>query len=215
MLFEQDWDETLLEQYEKLKGSSKKPIISTYPYGFSFDEEDNPIYKKQSQNYALVLRPHPETPLVEDSAVLRFKAEHQKTEIPVLGSHLAAGFIFADASFIEEVPYDPFLYFHGEEQSLAIRAFTRGWDIYHPNIIPLYHYYKQSNRSYTTHHWHKDIESQRSLSSAYLKARGVKRVTRLLYGDGMRGSIYGLGTIRTLEEYTLFSGIDYKNKTIL
>lgn len=214
MLFEQDWDQTLIQQYTDLRVRSKKPIISTYPYGFSFDEQNNPVFKKQSEKYALVLRPHPDTPLEEESAVLRFRAQHQQTDIPVLGCHVAAGFIFTSSTFVEEVPYDPFLYFHGEEQSLAIRAYTRGWDIYHPNVIPLYHYYKKSDTAYTTHHWHENIESQRALSAGHLKARATKRITRLFYGDGMQESIYGLGKVRTLEDYITFSGIDYKSKTI-
>lgn len=78
MLFEQDWDQTLIQQYSDLKINSKKPIISTYPYAFSFDENNNPVFKKQSEEYALVLRPHPDTPLQEESAVLRFRANIKK-----------------------------------------------------------------------------------------------------------------------------------------
>jgi hypothetical protein len=28
----------------------------------------------------------------------------------------------------------------------------------------------------------------------------------------MKGTIYGLGSVRSLDEYIAFSGIDYKNK---
>jgi len=214
MLFEQDWDKILLNQYSDLKDISQKPIISTYPYNFSFDEHNNPTFKKQSEKYVLVLRPHPESSLEEDNAVLRFRAEHKLTDNPVLGCHLAGGFIFTNSDFIQEIPYDPFLYFHGEEQSLAIRAYTRGWDIYHPNIIPLYHHYKEIGAEHLTHHWHETVESKRTLSASYLKNRATKRINRLFYGDGMVNSIYGLGNIRSLDEYIAFSGIDYKNKII-
>ena len=214
MLFEEAWDTTLLKQYEKLKDISQKPIISTYPYGFSFDENAKPTYKKPSDKYVLVLRPHPDTSLLQDNAVLRFRAEHKLTNEPVLGCHMAGGFIFTSSDFTQEVPYDPYLYFHGEEQSLSVRAYTRGWDIYHPNWIPLYHLYKQINHEHLTHHWHKSVESQRALNAEYLKARAIKRINRLLYGDGMKGSAYGLGSTRTLDEFIAFSGIDYKNKTI-
>jgi glycosyltransferase involved in cell wall biosynthesis len=214
MLFEKEWDTTLLSQYSDLKKISQKPIITTYPYNFSFDENNTPTFVKPSGKTVLVLRPHPDTPLEENNAIIRFRAEHKYTDSPVLGCHIAAGFIFTCSDFIEEIPYDPFLYFHGEEQSLALRAYTRGWDIYHPNVIPLYHHYKKIGDDYLTHHWHKSVEAKRSLSSSHLKSRAIKKINRLLYGDGMKNSVYGLGNTRTLEEYIAFSGIDYKNKKI-
>jgi hypothetical protein len=214
MLFEDDWDLTLLEQYKKLKLLSQKPIISTYPYGFTFDKNKEPKYDKQSGKYALVLRPHVEAELKDDDAIMRFQAYHRLTSVPVLGSHLAGGFIFTSSDFIEEVPYDPFLYFHGEEQSLAIRAYTKGWDIYHPNFIPLYHLYKKINEDYKSHHWHKSIEDKRTLKSAYLKKRATQRINRLFYGDGMIGKTYGLGRVRSLDDFIAFSGINYRTKVI-
>ena len=215
MLFEQDWDLSLLQQYKELQSISKKPIITTYPYNFTFDENEKPVHSNNSSKYVLVLRPHPDTSLSEDNAVLRFRAEHQLSDTPVLGCHIAAGFVFTSASFIEEVPYDPYLYFHGEEQSLSLRSYSKGWDIYHPNVIPLYHHYKLINTEYDSHHWNKNVQSKRVLSASYLKLRAISRVNRLFYEDGMSGSIYGLGSERTLEEFIIFSGIDYKNKSIL
>ena len=53
------------------------------------------------------------------------------------------------------------MYFHGEEQSLTLRSFTKGWDIYHPKWIPLYHLYKKAGTKYETHHWSGDISKQR------------------------------------------------------
>lgn len=212
--FEEGWDESLYEQYSEIEKISVKPIITTYPYGFEFDSNHKPIYKKPSGNYVLELRPHPKTPLTEESAVIRFKAKNVKTSEPVNGCHIAAGFIFTKTSFIEEVPYDPYLYFHGEEQSLSIRAYTRGWDIYHPVRIPLYHYYKESGVSHNNQHWHESVRDKRSLKHDHLRKRSRERINRLFYGDGMIGSCYGLGQIRGLDEFIQFSGIDYLNKKV-
>lgn len=214
MLFDEGWDRELRHQHNALGDRSSKPIISTYPYGFSFDEEGAPTYKEHTTRYVLVLRPHPETSLEKTSAQLRFRAEHKLSDEPVLGCHVAAGFIFTRGAFIEEVPYDPYLYFHGEEQSLSIRAFTRGWDIFHPNVIPVHHYYKESGTAYTTHHWDKAVDDKRRLNSLYLRARATERLNCLLYGDGLRGSAYGLGGERSLEEFAALSGIDYRNRAI-
>ena len=53
---------------------------------------------------------------------------------PVRVAFLAAGFNFAAGSRVRDVPYDPHtpFIFDGEETSLAIRAWTRGYDFYLP-----------------------------------------------------------------------------------
>lgn len=212
MCFEQGWDSKLRAQHRALLERSAKPIISTYPYRFDL-VDGVPVYTPSEGKTALVLRPHPETPLGAGDVVLRFIGRHMFTEQPVAGCHVAAGFLFCGGQFIEEVPYDPYLYFHGEEQSLAVRAFTRGWDIFHPTWTPLYHLYKEANTAHETHHWHGEVDARRSFTGAYLTERAKLRLTRLLCGDGLPGA-YGLGTVRTLDEFAAFSGIDYRNKTI-
>jgi Glycosyltransferase (GlcNAc) len=211
--FEDGWDDNLHEQYRGLLLLSPKPILSTYPYPFTI-EDGQPTYNRPKENHTvLVLRPHPETPLDADTTVLRFQAKHLFTDKPVLGCHVAAGFLFCSGSFVEEVPYDPYLYFHGEEQSLSIRAYTRGWDIYHPTWIPLYHLYKQANTPHETHHWYGDIASKRAFDMVALQDRAKMRLQRLLKGDGLPGA-FGIGNVRTLEDFAVMSGIDYKNSVI-
>lgn len=211
--FENGWDDNLRKQHRELLSRSSKPIISTYPYPFTM-VDGQPSYNRPKENHTvLVLRPHPETPLEADGAVMRFQAKHMFTNQPVLGCHIAAGFLFCLGTFVEEVPYDPYLYFHGEEQSLSVRAFTRGWDIYHPTWIPLYHFYKQANIAHDTHHWHGEVASKRAFDMSELQDRAKERLYRLLCGDGLSGA-FGIGGVRSLEDYALMSGIDYKNSIV-
>ena len=212
MCFEPGWDAKLRAQHEALLARSAKPILSTYPYRFDL-VDGVPHYTPSEGKTALVLRPHPETPLKADDVVLRFMAKHLFTDQPVAGCHLAAGFIFCGGAFVEEVPYDPYLYFHGEEQSLATRAYTRGWDIFHPLSVPLYHLYKTADTPHETHHWYGDIDSRRSFPGAYLTERAKARLMRLLSGPGLPGA-YGLGSERTLAQFAALSGIDYENRVI-
>lgn len=212
MCFEPGWDSNLRTQYNALLQRSAKPIISTYPYRFDL-VDGVPVYTPSEGRTALVLRPHPETPLHSGDVVLRFMGKHMFTDQPVPGCHVAAGFLFCAGQFVEEVPYDPYLYFHGEEQSLAVRAFTRGWDIFHTTWTPVYHLYKEANVAHETHHWHGEVDARRSFTGAYLTERAKLRLTRLLCGDGLPGA-YGLGTVRTLADFAAFSGIDYRNMTV-
>ena len=207
--FEDGWDEKLINQLNELKTISKKPILSTYPYDFRL-QENTPIYKESGNQTVLVLKPHPDESITVDNPIARFRANHVFSEKSVLGSHLAGGFIFCDASFIEEVPYDPYMYFHGEEQNLSLRAFTRGWDIYHPKYIPLYHHYKEANVAHDTHHWHGDVKEKRDFDSVSLRLRAQDRLVKLIRGDLDEG-VYGLGKVRNLNDFRILSGIDYIN----
>ncbi len=95
MLFEPNWDTQLIVQLKALHGQSQQPIVSTYPYGFEF-ENDQPIVKiNVSDKTTLVLRPHPEAQLSPHNATLRFRAENVFTSEPVRGCHVAGGFISA------------------------------------------------------------------------------------------------------------------------
>lgn len=211
--FEPGWDESLRRQHCQLLELSPKPILSTYPYRFDM-VDGAPHYTPPEGKTVLVLRPHPETPLQPGGeVVLRFIAKHLFTDRPVLGCHIAGGFVFCHGSFIDEVPYDPYLYFHGEEQSLAVRAYTRGWDIYHPLHVPLYHLYKAANTPHETHHWHGAVDQLRAFSGAYLTVRAAERLKRLLCGDGLPGA-YGLGGERGMAQFAAMSGIDYHSGTV-
>ncbi len=214
MFFEADWDVQLVSQWLALKPLSHKPIISTYPYGFEFEDEKPVVKIKVSNKTTLVLRPHPETRLSDTNATLRFRAEHVFTRKPVPGCHVAAGFLFTAGSFVQEIPYDAQLYFHGEEQSLSVRAYTRGWDIFHPPHIPLFHLYKAPNTAHNTHHWHPEWEKLRDFKFTTLAKHANLRLMDLLFERRDLGC-YGLGTTRTLDEFARFSGIDYAKRELV
>lgn len=214
MFFEVDWDQQLITQLEKLRPRHAKPILSTYPYGFEFIDNEPKVTISISDQTTLVLRPHPETQLSADNATLRFRAEHVFTREPVMGCHVAGGFLFTLGRFVTEIPYDPYLYFHGEEQNLAIRAYTHGWDIFHPPHIPLFHLYKQPNSDYQSHHWHSSWEAQRDYQWTTLAEIAKQRLMDLLYRHKDLG-VYGLGKARSLQDFKQLSGIDYEHKTLV
>ena len=80
-----------------------------------------------------------------DHPVLGFEAHPVDRDEPVPGFHVGAGCLFAPGQFVQAFPYDPYFYFHGEEQALAARIFTHGWDIFHVPGQPVYHLYNTPN----------------------------------------------------------------------
>jgi hypothetical protein len=115
--------------------------------------------------------------------------------------------LFGPAAMIHEVPYDPYLYFGGEEITLSARLWTHGYDIYHLTRPVVYHLFARASRRV---HWHDHANWGQS------NALSIARVRHLL---GTQPSTdppvlaeierYGLGRTRTLPEYQDFCGVDF------
>jgi hypothetical protein len=127
--------------------------------------------------------------------------------------HVAAGCLFAPGRVVQELPYDPALFFHGEEQAFALRAWTRGWDIFHIPGMPMYHLYTAPGEHPRPLHWTPAHDAQRRERSTQLVARANARLRALLW-EGADLGAYGLGCERSLAEYAAFSGIDYAQRRI-
>lgn len=211
MIFDPGWDAVLKEQLEALSGTNPKIILSTYPWGFRI--ENGEYLRERHSDGALVMAVKDDQALKEDCPVLLFRPKAVVTPSAVRGFELAAGFLFTRGSFIEEIPYDPYLYFHGEEQSLSVRSFTHGWDIYHPVTVPLYHLYKSATEpNLQPFHCDESVDKDRSARWWILEDASKKRLCRLLYDNGIDGA-YGLGKMRTLKDYAALSGIDFEKRT--
>ena len=125
-----------------------------------------------------------------ESGIITFKGSGEdlsKFHLPQLGTFIAGGFMFSSSSIIDEVPADPNIYFLGEEFLFSSRAWTRGWDIYHPNKLLCWHYY---NEKFTARplHWQDNEWIPLNYSSA-------ERFRQILALEGSTEDfgIYGLG----------------------
>jgi len=123
---------------------------------------------------------------------------------------------------IREVPYDPHIYFFGEEITMAARLWTHGYDIYHPPRAVVYHYWDEGRRGRRTHfNDHRNPHKSSAVSYAELNATSFARVRHLLgTGTSTNPAVlaelerYGLGTARSLKEYQDFCGVDSASRRI-
>lgn len=207
--FSKGWDAILINQLTKLLEKTDRPLLTTYPPGFEFDEQNQPYPIYPPSQSVLSMGPIENSQLKDSSATLLFKTYHAHDVEFVEGFHVAGGFIFTLGRFVETVPYDPYMYFHGEEQNLALRAYTHGWTIFHPleDAIPIFHLYKKANQEHKTHHWHPDNEAQRQVKWSNHKIRAEARLIALIRGE--LNAPFGLGTERTVEQFSAFSQINY------
>jgi hypothetical protein len=134
----------------------------------------------------------------------RFEFENKLKENPELSETVLGGFMFSDGSIVNEVPYDPEISFFGEEICFAMRSWTRGWDIYSPSKNIVYHFYSRGGYSKI---W-KD-RNLRGLSWKELEDISYEKQKRILCGE--ESGVFGAGSIRTLEEYEMFTKTNFKD----
>lgn len=210
------WDKTLRMHMQRLAAFSQQPLLTTYPPPFEFDADGKPKKTLRDSKSIYALEVIGDCTLTEQSPVLRFRVGHVSGGSYARGFHVAGGFLFAAGHFIREVPYDPQLYFHGEEQGIALRAFTRGWDIFHPrqDEIPLFHLYKRSGEQHRSHHWRADLEQLRAIKWTQRRQLATSRLQQMIFQNDLPAP-YCLGSTRSLEDFRQLSGIDYHGLSIV
>jgi hypothetical protein len=189
-------------------------VISSYPNAFAFDAGGGVVRRPTTAAGVLAHVVKPGTGFAADHAVLAFEAHPVDVATPMPGFHVGAGCLFAPGGLVEALPYDPWFYFHGEEQALALRLFTHGWDIFHMPALPVHHLYNdaQSGGPPRPLHWDAAQDGQRAVGWWTLEQRSRRRLDALLAGAPL--GAYGLGATRSLADYAAFSGIDYVQRTL-
>lgn len=207
MRFAPGWDSRLWQMLDQ--APSPKPLLSTYPLSFEPPDTFSPdryitIYPKGFDNDGVLLQRS--TGISPEDAPL--------TLAPT--AHIGAGLLFGPAEMMRHVPYDPYLYFQGEEITLAARFWTHGWDIFTPNQVVAYHDY--TKRPARPRHW-EDQENW-----ATLRQRAAKRLKVMLGMEAQQPQDddpaliefdrFSLGKARSLEDYEAFAGLDFRARLI-
>ena len=205
MRFEKDWDDTLIKMVKQLqKKGFEKPLLTGYVS--SFDPDNDPAGRVQEPWRMAFDR------FIPEGAVF-FLPESipgwQQMKEPVPARFYSAHFAFTLGQFSTEVQHDPEFYFHGEEISIAVRAYTHGYDLFHPHKVVIWHEYTRKGR---TKQWDDDKDWVNKNNLSHQK-------NRQLFGmDGeevtMDFSKYGFGTERTLREYEIYSGLLFSKRAV-
>jgi hypothetical protein len=212
MDFDQGWDARLIAHAQALAPGRHGVVISSYPNSFVFQNGQPARRPATDKVLAHVVKPG--SGFAPEHPVLSFEAHPANVDEPVPGFHVGAGCLFAPGAFVETFPYDPSFYFHGEEQGVAIRLFTHGWDIFHVPGLPLFHLYNNAEAGGPPRpmHWDAQHEAQRQRAWWTLEQRSRARLGALVAGAPL--GVFGLGTRRSVADYAEFSGIDYAARTI-
>ena len=213
------WDTRFIEELSKIESIKStdnyylKPIITSYPRGFKLLDFDKGLFELFTADKRTTLITYR-----EDSIFSRGSFSRQ-VGIPLKDSRIshayliAAGCIFTRGNFVNEVPYDPKYYFYGEEQSIALRAFTRGFSFFHIPEVPLFHLYTDVDNPPRKLHWDPEDDNNRAIKWHELDKMSLERLDNL-FAYKLEG-IFGLGNQRSLMDYAEISGMDLQNRKIL
>ena len=207
MRFAPNWDVrmmTMLDQSQEL-AKNKKVILSQFPApyqlwtnGKEYFPEGDPIFWSDPSWTSVVW-----TWRGLWAGNREFMSDKSK---PCPSHTVLAGYVFAPGNLIEEVPYDPRISFMGEELCFAIRAYTRGWDIYAPNEMLVWHYY---TRKEDPKIWNQrdDMTRDHKWLDLEKKSHAVQRAVLLGEEEGVYGVVKG----DRYEEYQKMIGKNFKD----
>ena len=205
MRFEKNWDEGFISMLKQLQDKGiPKPLLTSYVS--SFDPDNDPAARIKDPWRMVFDR------FIPEGAVF-FLPETipnwQELETPVPSRFYSAHFAFTLGEFSNEVQHNPEYYFHGEEISIAVRAFTWGYDLFHPHRPLVWHEYTRKGR---TKQWDDDKEWGNKNSHSHLTNRklfGMDGETQ----EGHEGK-YGFGPHRTLREYEEYAGLLFSKRAV-
>lgn len=216
MQFEINWDTYLINYLERIRAinlpSHQLPIITCYPRAFNvidLKEGKFELNNNEVRTDAISYR--------KDSMFIKENFSRQIGSIATQeishGYLIAAGCLFSTGEFVKEIPYDSDYYFYGEEISLMIRAFTRGFGIFHIQSLPIFHLYAELTNIERKLHWNEDEDTKREVKWHQREGKSINRLKKLLNNE--IAGVFGLGASKSLKDYEYLSGIDLVNKTIV
>ena len=210
--FVKDWDVKCIKMIKdiKEKGLSKKPILSHYTREIS----DHSNYNEEKDKHQVPTMCKAFWNTRDMISFLGAEVMDTKGE-PRMTPYMAAGFVFSHSDLLQEVPFDPKLpyLFVGEEILHSIRAYTHGWDMFTPTENIVFHEYTRADKPkiWTDNPYYSDMP-------AFDKVRyyiGLDKDDSKITPDlKINLDKYGLGKVRSLDDYYKYSGIDKDKKEV-
>lgn len=201
--FIKGWDKILCDQWRDC--NDPKAVLSTYPP----TEKDLLRFEKQGfpQFSKLCTVSWNNDGLPQFTANILDSPNDKK---PVPSGTASAGMLFFPGEALVSCPFDPYLnfLFFGEEILFSARLWTNGYNFYTPVLCPLAHHYGREDKP-------KFWSDLKNFEMCRKKAVDrVKYILKLQSSDKVDNeflvevNLYGLGTVRTVEEYWEYNKID-------
>lgn len=203
MRFDENWDKNLIDDVNKYHAMGiDKPLITNYPrnywYEDGFERPDSGGFISQISFF--------QQPDLFKSNRYTSQTAVANIEGNIFSNSVSGGSIFTIGDFIKP---NKKIFSNGEETVIAARAYTNGFDLLVPSKLNVYHLYhdpKKDNRRRLA--WNDYVEICNSLSNES-KSEIYSMFTEKTQGE------YHLGSVRSLEEYGTFCGLDFSTGEII
>lgn len=205
--FDQDWDSKYVDDinYYQSLGFSKI-ILTSYPKNYWYENGKAVIDESPSSSVTYIS-------FHEDPSSFKNRRIPSQTAMPnekkgIFSKSVSGGNIFATGEFIKP---NPKIFANGEEIFIAARAWTSGYDLLLPRGIYIHHLYYNHNKP--------EASKRRLVWEDYPKITNdldeiSKREIYEMLDKNVIGE-YHLGSQRTLEEFGIYAGLDFKTGEVL
>lgn len=209
--FKPGWDTWHIDQIRRLQTKGYfKPVLTAYAGNYDFVNGielcERPSYLTSALNGfsdqgrpTIPFQPHYIPQHVSQPVPARFASGH---------------YLFTVGEYAREYIHDPYTTFWGEELAMSVRLYTMGYDLFHPHQLQVFHRYvryAQPEAHYVDHH---------NALQPLLDDRQTEWFKRLRFLTGQPGektdpgTVFGLGKVRSLIDYELFSEIRFSTQTV-
>jgi hypothetical protein len=203
MRFAKGWDSKLIEMYESLafEKGHRNIILSQFPAPYFVGSDGKDYYPKDDPDFL----DYPTSTKVVNtwSGVWAGHRVDMDLSKPQPTQTVLGALLFSHGNIVNELPYDERICFMGEELCYAIRAYTRGWEMYAPNEMVAWHFYKRQERPKI---W-KDNLSDRSWTALEMYSQTVQKDVLLAIERGT----FGIADFNKYLEYQELIGINFED----
>ncbi len=201
MRFARHWDTILIQQLSECP--AEKPVITYYAMDYSNMMDlppDDDAFDSMDAGSLIIAYEY------EGSCRLRFRNSMRRLKDgAVRGAFISAHCFFGYAQVDRDVPLDPEMYFSGDECSISVRLFTHGYQVFHPQLQCVWHYFKPAATP---------LKKRFNTEVHDARVRQELHRMRVLYGFEEDSSIsfgsYGVGSEHSVADFERFAGVDFR-----
>lgn len=197
-----NWDEELINDFEKLQEREGPSVITCYAAPYNKDENGNDIIEDIDYATSFYMQEH-NVDHFKKFGIPQFCAYNQNYGIEIPSPYVSGHFFFTSRQAIIDSPFVKEIMFTEEEIFMAVRFFTAGYNLYNPKRTYVYHRYGRNGRKlfwedFPEVWYKKDIES-RDFANNVLQNNIINNENGLL-------------SKRTLSEFESYSGLRFSDR---
>lgn len=208
MLFEKNWDTKIIRAYEEIKNKYEKPVISTYVPWWSISGDVINHYSNDSEAVCYPMTINKDIGNAEGYPKLTTEPfnweDNRYKEHALVTGH----FIFSEPSIIEDVSPDPQIMFGGDEITLALRLWTRGYQIFTIKSPIVWHLNKFNGDLYEKDRlMRSELPGKETLTHWERSNTSLERVKDILTGNIL--GYWGAPSLGKLKEFESVIDLDF------